>query len=154
MFTYIVILLLLAGLAFSPVVLGYWRRRNAELELNHPLAPVARTAVGEELPKQRSEYRAASVLPCQKACQAAIMAKGKRILVEAAPRLPLDTCDRIRECTCTYEQHADRRNGEDRRNDFGSLSTGGGIGQDYSNLRSGLERRAYVDTDLDFLEYE
>ena len=154
MFTYIAILLLLSALLISPVILGNMRRRSAKRDAGRPHPPVARLKVRDLPLPQRSNYRAASVLPCENACSAALAASSKRVLMDAVPRLPLDVCDRIQECSCTYEQHSDRRNGEDRRNEFGSLSKGGGIGQDYSNQRSGLERRVGMDSDLDKLKYE
>lgn len=153
MSTYISLLLLLAAVALSPVLLGYWRRRVAAQELGKP-ASLAAHARQQEPVKQRTEFRAASVQPCANACESALRAAGKRVLLEEVPRLPLDTCDRIRECSCRYEQHSDRRSGEDRREQFGSLSTSGKIGQDVLNMRSGLDRRANVDSDLDNLEFE
>jgi hypothetical protein len=153
MSSYIGLLLLLAALALSPVALGYWRKRVAEQELGHPASPVQRAREKEPV-RQRTEFRAASVQPCPNACAAALRAAGKRVLLEEVPRLPLDTCDRIQECSCLYEQHADRRSGEDRREQYGSLGTGGKIGQDIINMRSGLDRRSNVDDDLDNLEFE
>lgn len=153
MSTYIGLLLLLAVLALSPVALGIWRKRVAEQELGHPL-PASGRAREKEPAKRRTEFRAASVQPCANACEAAQRVACKRVLLEEVPRLPLDSCDRIQDCTCRYEQHTDRRSGEDRREQFGSLSTSGKIGQDIINMRSGLDRRANVDDDLDNLEFE
>jgi hypothetical protein len=153
MVTYILILLVIAALLISPVVYGYWRKRNMEKELGHPLPPSGNT-VGNEKPAQRTNFTAASVVPGENACEAALSAKGKRSLTEDSYRLPLDACDRIQECTCTFQQHSDRRDGGDRRNEFGSLSTSGTIGSDFTNQRSGLERRQNSESDLDDLDYE
>jgi hypothetical protein len=110
--------------------------------------------VEKEKPAIRSNFQAASIVPGENACEAATYAKGKRQLTEEMTRLPLEACDRIQECTCTFQQHSDRRDGGDRRNEFGALSTSGTIGSDFTNQRSGLERRQDGDSELDDLEYE
>jgi len=55
-------------------------------------------------------YRAISIVPGSKACEAAIAIGEKRFLAAAQeiPQLPLPGCRQPR-CTCRYAHHADRR---------------------------------------------
>ena len=154
MIGYLILLLLLAALFLSPVAINRWRRYQAELECGAPAGSVRAKRAKAVVPVKRTDYRAASVRPCENACAAALAAQSHRILLEETPRLPLDTCDRIRECACTYEQHTDRRSGDDRRNTFGSLSKVGAIGHEGINCRSGLDRRAGADSEFDDIEFE
>lgn len=150
---YLGILLLLAALFLTPVLKGYWRRHRIAVETGHPADSVRAKRARAPRPAKRTNYRAVSVLPCENACAAA-HAFADRVLTEDAPNLPLDTCDRIRDCSCRYEQHADRRAGEDRRATFGSLSKVGQLGHQGINYRSGLDRRAGGDSEFDDIEYE
>lgn len=151
---YLGILLLLAVLFLSPVLKNYWHRRRVAVETGHPADSVRAKRAIAPPPAKRTDYRAASVQPCEHACAAAQAACRQRVLLEDAPSLPLETCDRIQECSCTYEQHTDRRSGEDRRSTFGSLSKVGQLGYDGANVRSGLDRRADADSEFDGIEFE
>jgi hypothetical protein len=128
---------LLGGLA--------WIRNRRDSEFT-PAPKIAR--------ENRTQFKAVEVCPGSVCCQAAMESAGKRILLEHSPRMPLDKCDRIADCKCTYINHLDRRAGDDRRNPFGSLSQAGMIGMQEANLRAGMDRRESVDSDLDNLEYE
>jgi len=121
----ILIAALLGGLA--------WRRNKAAAEF--------RPAEGFT-PATRKQFKSIEVCPGPVCCGAAMDMAGKRQLLEHSPRLPLDKCDRIRDCNCTYINHSDRRAGDDRRNPYGSLSKAGQIGMREANKREGMDRRA------------
>jgi len=103
---------------------------------------------------RRRNFKGASIKPGNKCCQAVRDLDDKRYLVEEAPRLPLESCDLIGECECTYHNHPDRRAGDDRRNLFGSLSTSGEIGSQVSNIRSGMDRRSSSEEEFEGIEIE
>lgn len=103
---------------------------------------------------RRRNFKGASIKPGNICCQAVRELSAKRYLVEEAPRLPLESCDRVGECVCTYHNHPDRRAGDDRRNLFGSLSTSGEIGSRGSNVRSGMDRRSSSEEEFDGIEFE
>jgi len=103
--------------------------------------------------RTRRRYKAASVAPGEDCCGAVAALKDQRFLLEEVPRLPLEACDRVGGCQCTYRNFADRRSGDDRRNIYGSLSGSGGMGMSGANHRSGMDRRAFMDGELDDLEF-
>lgn len=102
----------------------------------------------------RRNFKGASIQPGDKCCQAVRELTGKRFLVEETPRLPLERCDRIGECLCKYHNHPDRRADEGRRNVYGSMSAVGEIGMSDSNKRTGMDRRASVESELENIEFE
>lgn len=65
-------------------------------------------------PARSPTYHAVAVLPSRDACEQARAAKGKRVLADDAPMLPLADCDRATHCSCRYQHYADRR-GQPRR---------------------------------------
>jgi hypothetical protein len=69
----------------------------------------------------------------------------------AAPRLPLEHCDRISRCRCSFKHYADRRSGDDRRQIFGSLVADALHGP--ANKRSGRDRRRGRLAERDYLRY-
>ena len=135
-------ILLLAGMLFGG--LAWWKQRSHELEVEEE-----RSHRGP-----RKDYLAVEIAPGPNCCKAAKEAASQRLLLEHAPRLPLDDCDRLAECKCTYVNFPDRRCGEDRRNPYGSLSKAGVIGMAEANQRAGLDRRKSVNSDYDKLDYE
>lgn len=54
-------------------------------------------------------WRAVEIVPAKGACPAARALKGKRYLVDEAPRLPLTHCSSSDTCTCSYRKLPDRR---------------------------------------------
>jgi hypothetical protein len=72
--------------------------------------------------KPRLRYHCVSVVPCTKACAAAKLLKGVRILSAQAPRLPLANCDTPTSCQCTYRHYDDRRAGARRARERGELA--------------------------------
>ena len=87
------------------------RRAKAIFGRSEPeLAPVAR--------KKTSPYHAVTIAPGPRACEAAKALRGKRFLSREAPDLPLRDCS-CSSCTCRYEHHDDRRNGQRRARDLG-----------------------------------
>lgn len=86
-----------------------------------------------------SRYHAVSIWPCLEACPAAWKMENQRFLSTKAPTLPLGVCKQ-ETCECRYRHYSDRRDGEDRRNQWGR--TGGLLphsGED--NCRCGRDRR-------------
>ena len=106
------------------------------------------------MPGKRRNFKAASIHPGEVCCQEVTRRANERFLLDEVPRLPLEACDKVNECSCTYRNHADRRSGEDRRELFGSLSKSGGLNARDDNQRSGMDRRSSVDTDFDDIEFD
>jgi hypothetical protein len=121
---------LLGGLA--------WKRHKAS-SVHLPAEKVTRA--------NRKNFKSIEICPGPVCCKAAVDHAGKRLLLERSPRLPLDKCDRIRDCNCTFINHSDRRASDDRRNPYGSLSTSGAIGMRDANQRAGMDRRSSSNTD-------
>jgi hypothetical protein len=134
MAAFVIICLLAAG------VLGglAWRRQKADSEFK-PAEKIT--------PSNRKTFKSIEICPGSDSCQVAMDHAGKRILLEHSPRLPLDRCDRINDCNCTYINYSDRRAGDDRRNPYGSLSQAGAIGMRDANKRAGMDRRATTKAD-------
>lgn len=110
--------------------------------------PVSRT------PRRRS-FKGAAINPCENSCEASRALAGKRFLVEHAPRLPLEGCDKLDTCACKYHNYPDRRQDDERRNVYGALSTIGEIGMKNANKRSGIDRRtSSLDSELDRIELD
>lgn len=143
------------SIAAAVPVAWYFFRSDAATE-EKVTRPAKRTASKPTEVRQgrRRNFKGASVYPGEDCCQAVREFGNTRFLVEAAPRLPLEGCDRISECVCKYNNHPDRRSAEDRRNVFGSLSTSGEIGMRSDNKRSGMDRRADMGEQLDGIEFE
>src|ERR1700730_6005488 len=80
----------------------------------HPtkkLAPIAR-------PKPSNtggDFRAVSLAPSIRCCAAAKHAKGRRVLLREAPRLPLEACTMATNCSCKFRKDADRRDSDRRQ---------------------------------------
>jgi hypothetical protein len=60
------------------------------------------------------DFRAVSLAPSIRCCEAAKHAAGRRVLLCEAPRLPLEACTMPTNCSCKFRKHADRRD-SDRR---------------------------------------
>jgi hypothetical protein len=86
---------------------------------------------------RKSRYRAVRIVPTRSYCSAARAATQQRFLLSAAPRLPLEYCDRIVRCRCRFKHYVDRRSGDDRRQMFGSLTE--------DTLRGPMNRRGSSD---------
>jgi hypothetical protein len=68
-------------------------------------------------PKQLNiggDFRAVSLAPSVRCCSAAEQARGRRMLLREAPRLPLEGCTMPTNCSCKFRKNADRRD-SDRR---------------------------------------
>ena len=126
----------------------------AKARLNKQLDPAISPKAATKSSRRRS-FKGAAINPCENSCEASKALAGKRFLVEHAPRLPLEGCDRIAGCTCKYHNYPDRRQDEERRNVYGALSTVGEIGMKASNKRSGIDRRSSsLDSELDRIELD
>ena len=86
----------------------------------------------------RFQYRGVSIKCGDNPCHSAQRLEGRRGLHSQIPKLPLSTCD-AEKCHCRYEQHDDRRAGEDRRETYSSMSAARVPGQD--DRRAGIDRR-------------
>jgi hypothetical protein len=93
--------------------------------------------VAEPAARRKSRYRAVRIVPNADACPVARAVAQRRYLFSAAPRLPLEHCDRILHCRCRFKHYADRRSGDDRRQIFGS--------QTEDSLRGPMNRRVRSD---------
>ena len=60
------------------------------------------------------EFRAVSIVPRLPACKAAQGCGGKRMLLKPNTRLPLRDCSMPDQCSCRFNMHDDRRQGERR----------------------------------------
>lgn len=126
----------------------------AKARLNKQLDPANPSKAASKSSRRRS-FKGAAINPCENSCGAAKALAGKRFLVEHAPRLPLEGCDRLASCTCKYHNYPDRRQDDERRNVYGALSTVGEIGMKVSNKRSGMDRRSSsLDSELDRIELD
>lgn len=67
------------------------------------------------------KYHCVEVIVGLRACEAARVLRGVRLLSAEAPRLPLATCDRPAKCTCTYRHFDDRRQGPRRDNECATV---------------------------------
>jgi hypothetical protein len=73
-----------------------------------------------------SEFHAVEIQCSGNACDAARAATGVRYLSSEAPILPLERCDRRRDCQCRYRHFTDRR-GALRRTADGGLPTNAAV---------------------------
>lgn len=123
------IILLLIGAGSTAVVLLVLYRN---VQATGPSTPPSRVPRKSSARSQKrsvtspgSPFRAVSIEPGPKACNAVKALKGKYFLMELGdtPELPLPACDTSK-CGCRYSHHADRRapDDEDRR-DFASMRT-------------------------------
>jgi hypothetical protein len=60
------------------------------------------------------DFRAVSLAPGIRCCAAAKHATGRRVLMREAPRLPLEACTMLTNCSCKFRKDVDRRD-SDRR---------------------------------------
>ena len=82
-----------------------------------PGGPPSKKPTPIATPKQSDaggDFRAVSLAPSTRCCEAAKQAAGKRVLLREAPRLPLEACTMPANCSCKFRKHADRRD-RDRR---------------------------------------
>ena len=61
------------------------------------------------------KYHCVEVVAGAGACEAARLLSGLRLLSADAPKLPLGTCDRPKDCDCAYRHFDDRRQGPRRK---------------------------------------
>jgi hypothetical protein len=143
------------SIAAAVPVAWYFLRSESEPEKKSLVAKKSPKQTAKPVKKQaRRNYKGASIQPGEHCCQAVREFGETRFLVEEAPRIPLERCDRISECLCKYHNHPDRRNGDDRRNVYGSMSTTGEIGMRDANHRTGMDRRASSDDEFAGIEFE
>lgn len=89
------------------------RRSPLKKALAHPVA-----GSGDDAQK----YRAVSIVCKEGACSAAKEMARTRFLTQAAPVLPLPSCDAAH-CQCAYAHHHDRRIEDDERRSVHGLQT-------------------------------
>lgn len=174
MYVFIGLMVALSLAAAFPLVMNYWRqhqgaasrrrvdgavrRRERPSKAARPASRKSsdrrgsRRADTPDTPNRR-HFKASSIAAGENCCPAVVKLQGKRFLTEEAPVLPLERCDRISECACTFNHHVDRRCGDDRRNPVGALSSHGQIGSTQINRRSGMDRRANMDDDFGDIKF-
>ena len=81
------------------------------------------------------QYEAVSISICTRPCAAARAMRGQRYLKGEAPALPLAACDH--DCGCSFQVHADRRGGSERRTDFVQVAAHAAV----TESRKGRDRR-------------
>jgi len=124
------------------VALAWWFLREPETRPD---------VIPDHTPQTKSRYRAVRIVQSGRGCPA-VNAKGRqRFLLSDAPRLPLERCNQIFRCRCSYKHFADRRSGDDRRQIFGSLSQDALVGP--GNKRSGRDRRRGKPAEYDYMQY-
>jgi len=117
----------------SPLII--WRLRvRARAADTEGLADKATT--------DENQYAAVSIMPGLITCDAVEKFKGQRILEDDAPSLPVPGCNEAH-CQCRFQYHQDRRNGDDRRNPFGTMSDA--LGPNDENRAAPERRRALHD---------
>ena len=88
-----------------------------------------------------TRWRAVEIQPGLVCCEIVGKITNQIYLASEAPALPLDNCSQKR-CRCKYNFHQDRRSGEDRRDDFITLSS---VTQSYGEDRRHLTGRRASD---------
>ena len=105
----------------SAAVIGsMWMFRNLQPQTDgaeSALFPVRRSSQARTEGAAEAEFRAVSIRTCKNACEAAKALSGKRFLTHKPPFLPLSDCDQSM-CQCRYQHHQDRREEENRRDEF------------------------------------
>ncbi len=102
----------------------------------------------------RRSFKAASIQAGSNCCQAIQELAEDRYLLDKLPRLPLDSCDRVASCKCSFTNHSDRREGDDRRIPTTAFR---GIVEDGSrdvNNRSGKDRRTGFNDELKNISFD
>ena len=110
-------------LLFLIVALVIWRKKRRAGEQ----ATFAAKSI--DLAATTSRFHAVSIRPGLDACDAARGLEGQRFLSDAAPSVPLPSCDSPN-CQCRFVHFSDRRSGDDRRSPFPA-----GIGLDTGTYR-------------------
>jgi hypothetical protein len=173
-YIYISVLILLSLAATFPLVRGYLRKKKIGVGSD---APVKRNkassqrfkrnkASSQRLARQsaktksapakraRRSFKAASVHGRPGCCQGAKDLEGIRFLLDDLPTLPLDACDRLAYCQCSFTHHNDRRE-EERRNPRRAFSTAGAdSGAEGINRRSGMGRRSGLGEELQDFKFD
>lgn len=123
----------IVGILILAIVFLVWRSKRSTPQKSTPpgARPVKATPV--------SEFHAVSIKYAASACLAAKRLEGKRYLSSAAPKIPLPDCD-VLECKCRFVHHADRREGDERRNPY-RAGIAGETGKHEQEQRQGADRR-------------
>jgi hypothetical protein len=88
-----------------------------------------------------TRWRAVEIQPGLFCCKNVEKITNQIYLASEAPALPLDNCSK-KLCSCKYKFHQDRRSGEDRRDEFITLSS---VTQSYGEDRRHLIGRRASD---------
>ena len=78
-----------------------------------------RSSRNQQARSPRDPWHAVSVVASPTACAAVTALRGKRVLSDHAPRLPLADCTRPLNCACTYRHYPDRRGAPRRATERG-----------------------------------
>jgi hypothetical protein len=160
---YITLLILLALAVTLPLVRGFVRKQNAMavttkvIRRNKAPSLWAGNKARREAPpakRARRSFKAASVHGRPGCCQAAKDLEEPRFLLDELPDLPLEACDRLADCKCSFTEHSDRRNNENRRGHRRAFEKSGVDGDPGTNRRSGLDRRSGLGDELQDITFE
>jgi len=160
---YITVLILLSLAVTFPLVRGYLRKQKVTVSTGTALRrnkTTSRRAVKqasrEAAPEKRTRrsFKAASVHGRPGCCQAAKDLEETRYLLDKLPTLPLEACDQLADCQCSFTQHSDRRDDDDRRGHRRAFEQSGKDGDAGTNRRSGLDRRSGLGDELQDITFE
>jgi len=160
---YITVLILLSLAVTLPLIRGYLRKQkvtavtaNALRRNKAPARRAVNQASREAPPAKRARHsiKAASVHGRPGCCQAAKDLEETRYLLDKLPTLPLEACDRLADCQCSFTQHSDRRDDDDRRARRRAFEKSGADGDAGTNRRSGLDRRSGLGDELQDIKFE
>ena len=102
---------LCAFLAFFGI---HWYRKQAEAWLVGKKSKIITSK--SSLNRVTNPYRCVEIEPCSGSCEKVKSYQSIRILLDKAPALPLQGCDR-KNCTCKFARFNDRRNDDRREKD-------------------------------------
>jgi hypothetical protein len=164
MTAYITILIICAIAVSFPFMRGVMRKQAIAAKIDLPesrnqtatkqLSPTSKMSAAPKSKPARSSFRAASVHGLPDCCQAAKDLEAKRFLLDELPSLPLEACDRLADCQCSFTQHSDRRNTDERRGERKAFAKSAADGDADTNRRSGLDRRSELNEELQDIEFE
>jgi hypothetical protein len=102
-----IIVLIISGGMLAILACAWYMQRQSEVRLKNLLK-------ASEDKFSVSQYRCVLIEAGSNACQHALAYKNRPLLLDAAPVLPLKSCN-VSACDCKFVRLEDRRTGEDRR---------------------------------------
>ena len=102
--------LFVAALVSWRLLIGSFHEQRHERSASASSTPMLG---GQSAADDGAGYEAVSISISVAPCNAARAMRGQTFLVDEAPTLPLEKCDRA--CNCKFKSHSDRRVSSDRR---------------------------------------